>query len=86
MNTRPLDWFDNVEARIHQWPGLNWLTAMLYVSNCEEAMKFYEKAFRFVTIFEMPDDSGSPVFIRMRSKSRYCLVHFDSSVFLCQRM
>ena len=39
---------------------------MLYVPNCEEAMKFYEKAFHFVTIFEMLDDSRTPVFIRMR--------------------
>ncbi len=38
----------------------------LYVPDCEEAMKFYEKAFHFVPIFEMSDDSGVSAFIRMR--------------------
>jgi PhnB protein len=66
MDNKRLDWFDNVEARTHPWPGLNWLTAMLYVPDCEAAIKFYEEAFYFVPIFQIPDNKGTTVFARMR--------------------
>lgn len=61
-----LNWFDNVNERPHPWPGLNWLTAMLVVTDVKQAMNFYEKIFGIVPIFELPDDSGQIVFARMR--------------------
>lgn len=73
------NWFDNVEWRPHPWPGLNWLTAMLYVPSCQDAIKFYEKAFGFVTIFELPDGSGNPVFARMRYRGNNFTVSKEGS-------
>lgn len=63
--SRP-DWFDNVEHRQHPWPGLNWLTPMLYVPNVLAALHFYERAFAFIPIFQAPDEGGSLSFARMR--------------------
>ncbi|KTD18712.1 Glyoxalase-like domain [Legionella lansingensis] len=61
-----LDWFDNVEERPHPWPGLNWLTAMLVVSDVKKAVNFYEEVFSIVPIFELPDENGRILFARMR--------------------
>lgn len=66
MSPRNLHWFENVETRPHPWPGLNWLTSMLYVPNCQEARLLYEQVFGFVAIFELCDDDGMPLFVRMR--------------------
>lgn len=62
-----MHWFENVENRQHPWPGLNWLTAMLYVPNVEKAIDFYSKAFTFVPIFQAPTQEGRSIeFARMR--------------------
>lgn len=66
MSFSRLDWFDNVDSRPHPWPGLNWLTPMLYVSDVQTAVTFYENAFGFVTIFQLPEKDGTLNFARMR--------------------
>lgn len=66
MSSQPLNWFDNVEIRPHPWPGLNWLTAMLYVPDVKAAIEFYERAFHFVNIFSLPSSDGNFDFARMR--------------------
>lgn len=66
MSFSRLNWFDNVESRPHPWPGLNWLTPMLYVSDVQAAISFYEQVFGFVPIFQFPDADGSLIFARMR--------------------
>jgi PhnB protein len=61
------NWFENVENRTHPWPGLNWLTAMLYVSDVQKALDFYSKTFNFVPIFQVPGSDGKTIeFARLR--------------------
>lgn len=66
MSQKNMNWFDNVEARQHPWPGLNWLTTALNVKNVRDAVEFYSSAMGFVPIFELPDESGQLLFARMR--------------------
>lgn len=61
-----LHWFDNVDARPHPHPGLNWLTAMLVVTDVKKALLFYEETFAIVPIFALPDESGQITFARLR--------------------
>ena len=66
MSFSQLNWFENVDPRPHPWPGLNWLSPMLYVTDIQAAVNFYEKAFGFVPIFQLPDANGIFIFARMR--------------------
>ena len=79
MEFSKLDWFDNVEYRQHPWPGLNWLTPMLYVPNVLAAVHFYERAFAFVPIFQLPDEKGSLSFARMRYRGSNFTLSKDGS-------
>ncbi len=61
-----LNWFENVESRPHPHPGLAWLSAMLYVPDVKKAMKCYETAFGIVPIFQLAQEDGTLLFVRMR--------------------
>lgn len=64
--TRKLNWFDNVEARAHPWPGLNWMTTALSVPDTGKAIAFYTDTMDMVAISELADDAGKMLFARMR--------------------
>ncbi|SDT16686.1 Uncharacterized conserved protein PhnB, glyoxalase superfamily [Paenibacillaceae bacterium GAS479] len=63
---RNQNWFENVENRSHPWPGLNWLTTGIIVSDVEKAVDFYTNAMNMIPISEVEDDDGSLFFARMR--------------------
>ncbi|RPK55414.1 Glyoxalase-like domain protein [Streptomyces sp. ADI96-02] len=63
---RELNWFDNVEPRVHPWPGLTWMTTGLSCDDVAAAVEFYSSALSFVAIAEVPDDKGKLIFARMR--------------------
>ena len=60
------NWFDHVDARPAPWPGLNWLTTMIYVTDVPLAVNTYTDLLGFVSIFELPNDDGGLDFARMR--------------------
>ncbi|MDW5610902.1 MULTISPECIES: hypothetical protein [Mycolicibacterium] len=54
------DWFANVEARTHPWPGPGWNTVgLVYV---DAAVEFYAKALGMVPIAVLPDEDGHTFF------------------------
>jgi len=60
------DWFANVEARQHPWPGLGWNTVGLVYNDVDAAVTFYAKALGMVPIAVLPDEHGETFFARMR--------------------
>jgi len=66
MDPKNLNWFDNVELRTHPWPGLNWVTTILSVPDVKKARDLYISAFNFVSIFDLPDETGELVTTRLR--------------------
>ena len=60
------DWFANVEARPHPWPGLGWNTVGLVYDDVDAAVEFYAKALGMVPIAVLPDEDGQTFFARMR--------------------
>lgn len=60
------DWFANVEARPHPWPGLAWNTVGLVFDDVDAAVEFYAKALGMVPIAVLPDEGGHTFFARMR--------------------
>ncbi|TDO18680.1 putative glyoxalase superfamily protein PhnB [Mycobacterium sp. BK086] len=60
------DWFANVEARQHPWPGLGWNTVGLVYDDVDAAVEFYAKALGMVPIAVLPDGDGQTFFARMR--------------------
>lgn len=60
------DWFANVEARAHPWPGLGWNTVGLVYDDVDAAAEFYAKALGMVPIAVLPDEDGQTFFARMR--------------------
>lgn len=67
MQKNKLNWFQNVEHRIHPHPGLNWLTATLSVPNVARAIDFYTEIMEMVSISELEEEkSGELLFARIR--------------------
>ena len=83
MDPNNLNWFDNVEARPHPWPGLMWVTPMFAVPDVTKAKNFYRAAFGMVPIFELADEQGTECFVRMRYRgANFCLTkeNFDGDM------
>lgn len=60
-------WFDNVEFRSHDWPGLMWITPCIQVPDVQKAQDLYVQVFNFVPIFEADSpENGELVMTRMR--------------------
>jgi PhnB protein len=67
MQKNKLNWFQNVEHRIHPHPGLNWLTATISVPDVARAINFYTEIMEMVSISELEDEkSGELLFARIR--------------------
>jgi PhnB protein len=60
------DWFANVEARQHPWPGLGWNTPGLVLDDVDAGVSFYAKALGMVPIAVLPDETGQTFFARLR--------------------
>ncbi len=65
-----LFWFENVEVRPHPWPGLNWLTTIIPVSDVRKARDLYVGVFQFVPIFDLPDPENPDDLITTRLRYR----------------
>ncbi|HEY4437745.1 MAG TPA: VOC family protein [Lelliottia sp.] len=65
---KKLDWFNNVENRIHPWEGmgLTWLTTALNVPDVRAAVDFYTGAMGMVVIAELEGEKGELLFARIR--------------------
>lgn len=66
MKTNKLSWFANVETRPHPWPGLNWLTTALCVTDVQKAVNFYTGAMDMIAISELDGENGELLFARIR--------------------
>ena len=56
MQNKKLNWFQNVEHRIHPHQGLNWLTATICVPDVSKAIDFYTDVMEMVVISELEDE------------------------------
>lgn len=70
MDDQNLFWFDNVEARPHPWPGLNWMTPIIQTFDVRKARDLYAKAFHLVPIFDMPNPSNPDELVTTRMRYR----------------
>ncbi|MCM3748290.1 VOC family protein [Paenibacillus pasadenensis] len=80
---RNQSWFENVDNRPHPWPGLNWLTTGIIVSDVESAVDFYTQAMDMVCIFEGENDDGNLFFARIRYRGTNITIykeHFDTDI------
>lgn len=67
MQKNKLNWFQNVEHRVHPHPGLNWLTTTISVPNVKNAIAFYVDVMEMVSISELEDEkTGELLFARIR--------------------
>ncbi len=71
---------EQVQWRPSEYPGVTWLTTMLFVEDVPEAAKFYEEVFGMKNIFDkVTSEDGviqeeAPVFIRLRFRgSNICI-------------
>jgi len=79
---RNQNWFGNVENRPHPWPGLNWLTTGIIVSDVEKAVDFYTNAMNMIPISEVENEEGL-FFARLRYRGINITVnkeHWDSDI------
>ncbi len=60
------NWFDNVEDRPMQHPGIKWMTTAFFVKDVKKVQTFYVDVFGMVTIAELPDEHGELIFARLR--------------------
>jgi len=75
MSKDKLNWFTNIEARPHPWPGLNWLTTAICVADVQKAVDFYTDAMGMVAISELAGDDGELLFARMRYRGNNFVIN-----------
>lgn len=75
MGKDKLSWFTNVEARPHPWPGLNWLTTTICVTDVQKAVDFYTNAMDMIAISELDGENGELIFARIRYRENNFVIN-----------